>query len=186
MAWWTAAASLRYLHAHRGSGPGCPGHRAMAEKPTPEDVALWQRRLASQANNRAWTLAEMLQRSPEDDEEMLQAAHAAMYFWKIVGTPSNHAHAAQLLAHVYALLKLPGPAAQYLSKSLPQFTQHECAPWELAFAHAVAANVASAEGDAAAYAKHYSEAKAAALRITDPETREMFSATLHVVSAPGS
>ena len=117
---------------------------------------------------------------------MLQAAHAAMYFWKIVGTPSNHAHAAQLLAHVYALLKLPGPAAQYLSKSLPQFTQHECAPWELAFAHAVAANVASAEGDAAAYAKHYSEAKAAALRITDPETREMFSATLHVVSAPGS
>ncbi|HEV8330887.1 MAG TPA: hypothetical protein VGQ22_05680 [Steroidobacteraceae bacterium] len=156
----------------------------MAEKPTPEDVVLWQRRLASQANNRAWTLAEMLHRSPEEDEEMLQAAHAAMYFWKIVGKPSNHAHAAQLLAHVYALLKLPGPAAHYLSKSLPHFTQHDCAPWELAFAHAVAANVASAEGNAAAHAKHYSEARAVAAHITDPETREMFTATLHVVPAP--
>jgi hypothetical protein len=156
----------------------------MADKPTPEDVALWQRRLASQANNRAWTLAEILHRSPEEDEEMLQAAHAAMYFWKIVGTPSNHAHAAQLLAHVYALLKFPGPAAQYLSKSLPHFTQHDCAPWEMAFAHAVAANVASAEGDAAAYAKHYLEAQAAAAHITDPETREMFAATLRVVPAP--
>jgi hypothetical protein len=156
----------------------------MAEKPTPEEVALWQRRLASQANNRAWTLAEMLQRSPEEDEEMLQAAHAAMYFWNIVGNPSNHAHAAELLAHVYALLKLPGPAAHYLSKALPHFTQHDRAPGELAFAHAVAANVASAEGNAAAHAKHYSEAKAAATRITDPQTREMFAATLRVVPAP--
>ncbi len=156
----------------------------MAEKPAPEDVALWQRRLASHANNRAWTLAEMLQRSPEEDEEMLHAAHAAMYFWKIVGKPSNHAHAAQLLAHVYALLKLPGPAAQYLSKSLPHFTQHDCAPSELAFAHAVAANVASAEGNTAAYARHYSEAKALAALITDPQTREMLDATLRVLSAP--
>lgn len=156
----------------------------MAEKPTPEDVALWQKRLASQANNRAWTLAEMLHRSPEEDEEMLHAAHAAMYFWKLVGKPSNHAHAAQLLAHVYALLKLPGPAAQYLAKSLPHFTQHDCAPWEVAFSHAVAANVAAAAGNTAAYAEHYSQAKAAAAQITDAETREMLNATLRVVSAP--
>lgn len=155
----------------------------MTDKPTPEDVALWQRRLASQANNRAWTLAEILHRSPEEDEEMLQAAHAAMYFWKMVGEPSHRAHAALLLAHVYALLKLPGPAAQYLGKSLPYFSQHDCAPWEMAFAHAVAANVASAEGNASAYAKHYSEAQAVAAHITDSETREMFAATLRVVPA---
>jgi len=57
----------------------------MTEKPTPEETALWQRRLASQANNRAWTLSEAISRTPEEDEEMLQAAHAAMHFWKIVG-----------------------------------------------------------------------------------------------------
>ena len=44
---------------------------------------------------------------------MLQAAHASMYFWKIVGTAGNRAHSAQLLAHVYALLKLPNPAKLY-------------------------------------------------------------------------
>jgi hypothetical protein len=156
----------------------------MADQPTPEEVALWQRRLASQANNRAWTLADMLHRSPDDDEEMLHAAHAAMYFWNIVGTPANHAHAALLLAHVYALLKLPGPAAQYLSQSWPHVTQQDCAPWEIAFANAVAANVASAEGNEAAYAKHYSDAQAAAAHMTDPETRAMFAATLRVVRWP--
>lgn len=156
----------------------------MTDQPTPEEVALWQRRLASQANNRAWTLAENLQRSPEEDEEMLQAAHAAMYFWRTVGKPSHHAHAALLVAHAYALLKLPQPAAYFLRKSWPYFEEQDCAPWEMAFAHAVAANVASAEGNAAAHARHYADAEAAAEHMTDPETREMFAATWRVIPAP--
>ena len=155
----------------------------MADKPTPEDAALWQRRLASQANNRAWSLAEALRRSPEEDEEMLHAAHAAMHFWKIIGKPSNHAHAAQLLAHVYALLKLPGPATHYLSKSLPYFLKNDCAPSELAFAHAVAANVASAEGNAEAYTKHYSQAQAIIAQVANPEERKILNATLRVIPA---
>jgi len=158
----------------------------MTEKPTPEDVALWQRRLASQANNRAWTLAEALHRSPDEDEEMLQAAHAAMYFWRMVGKPGNHARAAQLLAHVYALLKLPRPAAHYLRKSLPYFMQNACAPSELAFAHAVAANVASAEGNAEEHARHYAQAQAFFAQVADVEEREALSATLRVIPAPSS
>jgi hypothetical protein len=156
----------------------------MVAEPAPEDVRLWQRRLASQANNRAWTLAEMSQRSADEDAEMLHAAHAAMYFWTIVGTSDNHAHAALLLAHVYALLKRPEPAAQYLGESWPHFTQPDLAPWELAFAHAVAANVAAAAGDAAAHARHYAEAKVFAARMIDAKTRDMFDATLRVVPTP--
>ena len=156
----------------------------MAEEAVPEDLGRWQRRLASQANNRAWTLAEMPQRSVDEDAEMLHAAHAAMYFWTIVGTPGNHAHAALLLAHVYALLKRPEPAAQYLGEAWPHFTQPDLAPWELAFAHAVAANVAAAKGDATAHARHYAEAEAFALRMIDAKTRDMFDATFRVVPAP--
>ena len=51
----------------------------MTSRPAPEEVALWQKRLASQANNRAWALAELHNRTPEEDEEMLQAINAAMY-----------------------------------------------------------------------------------------------------------
>ena len=80
-----------------------------------EEVALWQRRLAAQANNRAWRLSESLNRSPQEDEEMLQAVHASMCFWKLVGNAGNRAHAAQLVAHVYALLKMPNPAKHYLN-----------------------------------------------------------------------
>ena len=158
----------------------------MSDKPTPEEAATWQRRLASQANNRAWALSESTARSPEEDEEMLQAAHAAMYFWKIVGTPNHRAHAAQLLAHVYALLKLPNPAHHYLGQSQPFFTRGDCAPWELALAHAVAANVAAAAGQHQMHGVYYNRAQQLIAGLTDAEDRQLLDATLRVVPAPRS
>jgi hypothetical protein len=158
----------------------------MNEPPTPEQAAIWQRRLASQANNRAWTLSESLARTPEEDEEMLQAANTAMYLWKIVGNAKNHAHAAQLLAHAYALLGLGEPAKHYLAKSSPYFFGEEAEPMEQAFAHAVAANVAAATGDAKAHAIHYAEADRLAAALPDQEDRNILSATLRVVPVPSA
>jgi hypothetical protein len=156
----------------------------MSEKPTAEDLALWQRRLASQANNRAWSLSEQQSRTAEEDEEMLQAAHAAMYFWNIVGNASNKAHAAQLLAHVYATLKLPKPAAHYLAKSQPIFMTETAEPWERALAHAFAANVASARAQAAEHAEHYRQAIEQVAALTDAEERAILEATLRVLPVP--
>lgn len=156
----------------------------MSDKPSAEEVALWQRRLAGQANNRAWALSEQPSRSPEEGEEMLQAAHAAMYFWNIVGSANNKAHAAQLVAHAYACLKLPGPAAHYLAKSQPVLMAEAAEPWERALAHAVAANVAAAQGQAAAHAEHYRQAVAQVAALPDPEDRAILEATLRVLPVP--
>jgi hypothetical protein len=157
----------------------------MGDKPTVEETAIWQRRLASQANNRAWALSESMSRSPEEDEEMLQAAHAAMYFWRSVGNAKNHAHAAQLLAHVYALLKLPNPAHYYLAKSQPIFFFGDAVePWELALAHAVAANVAAAQADHAAHSEHYTVAGRMIAALSDPEDQKILNATMSVVPFP--
>jgi hypothetical protein len=156
----------------------------VSEKPSPEDVALWQRRLASQANNRAWTLSEQQSRTPEEDEEMLQAAHAAMYFWNIVGNANNKAHAAQLLAHAYASLKLPNPAAHYLARSQPVLMAEAAEPWERALAHAVAANVASAAGQAGKHAEHYRMAVEQVAELPDAEERAILEATVRVLPVP--
>jgi hypothetical protein len=156
----------------------------MSERPSPQETAAWQKRLAAQANNRAWALAESTPRSPEDDEEMLEAAHAAMYFWKTVGDASNRAHAAQLLAHTYALLNLPNPARHYLKQVQPFFFERECKPWELALAHAVAANVAAAAGDAEAHARHYREAERLVAALPDPGDRRILDATMRVIPEP--
>ena len=85
-------------------------------KPTPEETTRWQRRLAGQANNHAWQLAEQATRTSAQDEQMLQAAHAAAYFWGLVGDASQRAHAALLLAHAYATLRLPGRPGDHAAR----------------------------------------------------------------------
>jgi hypothetical protein len=152
----------------------------MSEKPSPDEAAIWQRRLASQANNRAWTLAELLSRTPEEDDEMLQAAHAAMYLWTIVGNARNRAHAAQLVAHVYALLGLGIPARHFQAMSEPVLLGEGAEPWEMAMAHAVASNVAAATNDALAQREHYEKAVGLMDALPDAE-RAILSATLRVV-----
>ena len=156
----------------------------MSNPPTAEETAAWQKRLASQANNRAWTLAESTSRSPAEDEEMLQATHAAMYFWKIVGDASNRAHAAQLVAHAYALLGLANPAKHYLKQSQPFFLEQPSKPWEQAFAHAIAANVAAAAAELESQVKHYCEAQRLVAAMTDDEEREILQATMRVIPRP--
>ncbi len=156
----------------------------MSNNPAPEELATWQRRLASQANNRAWRLSEAPRRSPEEDEEMLQAANAAMYLWKIVGNANNRAHAAQLLSHVYALLKLARPAKHHLAQVASTFFNGNSAPWEVAIAHAVAAGVASACAEHESHKMHYAEAVRLIAALEDPEDREIINATLKVVPKP--
>jgi hypothetical protein len=156
----------------------------VSDKPTPEDTALWQRRLASQANNRAWSLSEAASRTAQQDEEMLHAAHAAMYFWNIVGNDNNHAHASQLLAHVYALLRQPGPASHYQAQSQPVFFAQGAADWEVALAHCVAANVAASMGDTDAHGKHYRLSYQLVEQLPDPEDRKILEATLCILPRP--
>ena len=156
----------------------------MSELPTADEVALWQKRLAGQANNRAWTLAEQLSRSAAEDDEMLQAAHAAMYFWAIVGDASQQAHAAQLLGHVYGLLNQPKEALRYLSRSEPLFFAESAETWERALAYVVAANVAAAKADLVTYQVHFDRATEEMAQLASDDERGIVHAALQAVPVP--
>jgi len=156
----------------------------MTDAPAPEETAKWQRCLAAQANNRAWTLAESAQRTAHEDEEMLSAAHAAWYLWRIVGDARNHAHADQLLAHVHALRGDAAGAAPYADRSFAFFTGSDGAPWELAFAHAVAASVAASGGRTDAHRRHLAEAERMTAGLPEAGDRDILNATLRVIPKP--
>jgi hypothetical protein len=154
------------------------------ERPSPEQMAVWRRRLASQANNRAWDLAESVSRTENDDDEMLSAAHAAAFFWSIVGNAGNRAHAELLLAHVYGLLRLGQQASRHLSKARQFFAEEKIEPSELAIFHIVQANVAAACGDAEGHRTGYAMATKAIDALPDAQNRQLMSAALSAVPAP--
>jgi hypothetical protein len=156
----------------------------MTGKSSDEETALWRRRFASEANNRAWTLSEQASRTAAEDTEMLHAAHAARYLWGAIGTAQNLAAADLLLGHVHALLGFGATAAHYVAGALAHFTSQPSLPWQLAFAYAVQANAASVCGDAALHRASYAKALEIADTITSPENRRLFDATLNVIPKP--
>ena len=154
--------------------------------PPPDEIALWQRRLAAQANNRAWRLSESKSRSPAESEEMLHAAHAAMHLWSIVGTDNHQAHAQQLLAHVHGLLGNAEVASGYLAACASYLSGANREPWEVAIFHAVAANVAAASRNAADHRRHYARARELIDALPGVEDKKILEATLAVVPSPHS
>lgn len=158
----------------------------MNTKTNPEDTALWQRRLAAQANNSAWRLSELKTRTEAQNQEMLHAAHAAMHLWSIVGNDNNRAHAIQLLAQVHALLGNASQAQTYLAESSAYFFAGDRDPWEVACAHAIAANVACCSGLPDAHQLHYQQAAELIAALPDPQDRDILKATLAIVPPPAA
>lgn len=156
----------------------------MAEQPSEEETRQWHRRFASENNNRAWRLSESSSGSAADEAEMLNAAHAAALHWSKVGTPLNTARADMLLGHVHALLGNGGLAMRYAKSSFAYLTSHGCPDWELAFAHAVLANAASAADDRNLHSHHYGLAEGLGMALANPEERRIFEATFRRVPAP--
>ncbi len=150
----------------------------------PEDEPKWRRRLGSAANNRAWTLAEMPTRTRQEDEEMLHAAHASAYLWSTVGNERNAAMADLLLGQVHSLLGNAVLAERFVKSASGFFSSAGSAPWELAMAHAVAANAAHCNGNAASHQREYAAAHSAIEAITNAEEKAILLATLRVIPKP--
>lgn len=150
----------------------------------PEEKSKWSRHFAIECNNRAWRLSESTSRTPDEDEEMLHAAHAAALHWGQVGTALHQARATMLLAHVHALRGDGMAAMKYADESFAYVMEHESPAWELAFAHAVLANAAAAAGKRELHSKHYERAQTLGEALPDAEERSIFQATFRVVPEP--
>jgi hypothetical protein len=151
----------------------------------PADESAWLRKLGAAANNRGWTLTEQLTRTPEEDQEMLNAAHASVHLWRTIGNDKNFALGHLLLGQVHALLGNAVYAMNYANLAYAYFTAKESDPWEVAIVHAVLANAAQCAGMAAVHASHYKTAEELIAVLLDPEEKDILLATLRVVPKPG-
>jgi hypothetical protein len=150
---------------------------------TPE-AQQWQRQTASDCNNRAWALS-VQARTPGQDREMLDAAHASAWHWAQVGTELNRMRATMLLAEVHALLGHGSTALLLATEMRSYFLARADTPdWELAFTHAIYAHCAHSAGRLEAYRAAYHEARVALAAVADEEDRRLVARTFAQVPAP--
>jgi hypothetical protein len=69
-------------------------------------------------DNRAWELVEKDNRTADETDEMLHAAHAAAMHWQAVGTPLDGQRAEMLLATAYLKAGKPEPALDHAQRGL--------------------------------------------------------------------
>jgi hypothetical protein len=143
---------------------------------TPEQ----HRQLGVDLFNHAWTLMRLPERTPEQDDELIHAAHASRHHWGEVGTPANLARGEWQVSRVYATLRRAEPALHHAGRCLAycEASPEELEDWDLPFAYEALARANAVAGNAVD-AEHFArKARELGERIGDAEDREQLEADL--------
>ena len=143
---------------------------ADTDTPTIDDAA--RRQLAVDLFNHVWTLIETPDRTPQQDVEMIHAAHASRHHWGEVGTPVNFARGEWQVSRVYSVLGRGEPALVHARLCLDTCVEYGIGDFDIAYAHEAMARAYRVLGDQAESTAHAEEARRAAAGIADPEDCE--------------
>jgi hypothetical protein len=143
---------------------------------TPEE----ERQLAVDLFNRAWTLIDSDERTAEQDDELIHAAHASRHHWAAVGTPANLARGEWQLSRVYTVLGRAEPALHHARRCLAYCESNPDAlqDWDLPYAHEALARSHALAGEADEAGRHAAAARELTARVAGAEDREHLEADL--------
>jgi hypothetical protein len=143
------------------------------------------RRLADELVQYVWSLIERTDRGPDDDAEMVHAAHAARWHRaRAEGCgPQDLATAEWQISHVYAITGRSEPSTHHAQRSLELCRTHRLGGYLLAYAYEALARAAAVGGDDVGCEKWLEKAWAAAEEVSDPATRERIEADLGGIRA---
>ena len=130
------------------------------------------RQLGVDLYNHVWTMLEKPERTREEDDEMLHAAHASRSHWGEVGTPANFARGEWLCSRVYAVLGRGEPAVHHAQRCLAICQENGIGDWDLAAAYEAVARAQRVAGDDQEFRRNLSLAREAAAKIADDDDRE--------------
>jgi tetratricopeptide (TPR) repeat protein len=130
--------------------------------------------------NHIWDLLGEENRTIEQDEEMIYAAHASAYHWLKVGTGLNHQRAEWMISHVYAVLGLGEAALRHAERCLKLTDEHRAllSDFDFAYVNEALARAYAALGDQENAHKYYQTAKRTGQEIANNEDRKWFMSDL--------
>ena len=140
-----------------------------------------ERRIAVGLFNHVWTLMETTDRTAEQTDEMIHAAHASRYHWGNVGERVHQARGEWQVSRVYSVLGRGEPALWHARRCLEICQEHGIDDWDLAFAYEAMARANRVAGDLPGRDRYLAEARAAGAAIKADEDRQLLEADLATV-----
>ena len=133
-----------------------------------------ERQVAVDLFNHVWSLLDQEDRSREDDDRMLHAAHASRFHWGEVGEPVNLVRGEWQVSRVYSILRRPEPALFHARRCLELCESHGIGDFDLAYAYEGLARASLVAGQRQAVDQYLDMARDAAGNISEKDDREMF------------
>ncbi len=139
-----------------------------------------ERKLAVDLFNHVWTLLENPDRSPEQDDELINTTHASCHHWSKVGAAANIARGEWQISHVYSVLERAEPALYHAGRCLAycESSPDELEDWDLPFAYEALARAHAVAGDPTESERFAALARELGERIEDEEDRELLTRDL--------
>lgn len=132
--------------------------------------------------NLVWGLLDKEDRTTEDDDRMLHAAHAPRFHWGETGTPLEFERGEWQISRVYAVLNRPEAAIHHAHRCLALCEANQIGDFDLAFAYEALARAYAVAGEATNSQEYIRLADQAAAGIEDIDNREYFLSELGTVS----
>lgn len=131
--------------------------------------------------NEVWRYLDKPERTAEENDTMLHAAHASRYHWGQVGEPVNFARGEWQVSRVYSVLGRSEPAFYHAQRSLEICLANQIGDFDLAFAYEALARAAAVGGDLENARKYYAQAKQASEAIQEAEDKALLLSDLQSV-----
>lgn len=139
------------------------------------------RHIGSALFNHVWTLLETDERRPEQDDEMIHAAHASRWHWsrsEAADLPQRLAVGEWQCSRAYAVVGRAEPALHHARRCLELAEAGGMEDWVLASAYEAMARASRVAGDRAAFDEWRARAHAAADAIAESEDRQVIERDL--------
>jgi tetratricopeptide (TPR) repeat protein len=147
-----------------------------------------RRQRAADLFNLVWRFLEKPDRTPEEDETMVHAAHASRFYWGETGTAANWARGDWQISRVYSTLGRAEPALHHAERCLEACLANPdaMAPFDLPYAYEALARAYAVAGDADQSRHYLSLARQVGERIEDADDRELLMNDLEFDPEGGS
>ncbi len=139
------------------------------------------RELAVSLFNDVWVLLDNKNRTREEGERMINAAHASLYHWSLVGEVINLARGEWQVSRAYSECGRAEAAIHHANNSLQICTQNKIGDFDLAFAYEALARAFMVSGDGLRSNEYMHKATQAAQAISKKEDKEYLLSELETI-----
>ena len=131
--------------------------------------------------NLVWSLMDKKDRTREEEDRMVHAAHASRFHWGEIGTPVEFERGEWQISRVYTVVKRPESALYHAERCLEICRENGIGDWDIAFAYEAVARAYAVAGQVAECKKYVELATEAGEQIKSKGDRDYLFSELKTI-----